>query len=311
MSIERPKPELSAGQTGIKIGAATIGGIAGAVLAGPLGAAAGSVTGAAIAPLLEHLGLQFSGVLGGRERARLEGVFEAAQEQIRRNLAARKVLRADGFLSTGASDHSDAEEIFEAVIRKTQTEHENRKVKYLGILLGNLPFDSRLDRSQANLLVRIAFELSYRQYCLLALFNRPADFHVSFKYETEVPSTPILSFGTIADLSPDEFTAYQAHQEASAQASKLRDTERREANVNLTPTHMAIRQECYDLYSRGLIRLRMLESDGKLSTISALVYEEIIPLATGKLLFEHLGLKSIRGSELEYLASFMRTDPCY
>ena len=49
-----------------------------------------------------------------------------------------------------------------------QSEHEEKKLKFMGRLFANLAFHRDIDRDHANTLVRVAKDLSYRQLCLLA-----------------------------------------------------------------------------------------------------------------------------------------------
>jgi hypothetical protein len=80
-------------------------------------------------------------------------------------------VRQDGFFAAAVNDRSAAEEIIEAVLLAGQRESQEKKLRYYGNLLGNIPFHPEVDRAQANLLIRMAVGLSYRQLCLLAVFK--------------------------------------------------------------------------------------------------------------------------------------------
>ena len=302
------------GETSVKMAAGAAAGAAGSIIglliAGPPGAVGGAIVGNASVPLLEQLGLQFRGMFGAREKRRVITILDSATSQIRKNKESGKLLRADGFLALESPDYSAAEEICESVIRKAQAEYEERKIKYQGVLLGNLPFASEIDRAQANLLVRLAFELSYRQYCLLSLFNQLDKYSVEFKYSTELPNDPKIS-GTVADLPRDQREAYEIYQEEYRKAAEARRQEAQCAREQLTSAHASVRRESYDLYARNLIKLGFSEAEGKLVAPMYFGYEEVRIPPIGKMLFELMGLREIEHHELEYLSVLMQTDYQY
>lgn len=86
-------------------------------------------------------------------------------------------IRQDGFFTGSNLDRSSGEEIVEATLLTAQREYEERKIEFFGNLLAGIAV-SRLSRSYANLLIRIAGELSYRQLCLLSLFGQKDKFNL-------------------------------------------------------------------------------------------------------------------------------------
>ncbi len=290
-------------ETGIKIAAGAAGGAAGGIIglliAGPSGAVGGAIVGNASVPLLENLGLRFYGILGQREERRVLTLLDSASLQIRRNQASELPLRADGFLALESPDHSAAEEICEAVIRKAQVEYEEKKIRFQGVLLGNLPFRSDIDRAEANLLVRLAFQLSYRQLCLLALFYNLKDHNVRFIYKTPNPTQISSQWENGAPTA------------AYSLATKIRDEERDQAIASLTGNHHSVRQEAYDLYTMGLIGLSNDGLRDSQQLINQFLYGDVIVRPLGQALYRIMGLRDIEHSELEYLANLMRNDPTY
>jgi hypothetical protein len=83
-------------------------------------------------------------------------------------------LRSDGFFNEDNTGRSSAEEIAEGVVLAAQRDHEEKKLRAYGNLLGNLAFCPQFSRAHSNLLTRLAERLSYRQLCLLALFHPDA-----------------------------------------------------------------------------------------------------------------------------------------
>lgn len=285
----------SVSETGIKVVAGVGGGIMGALIAGPAGAVIGSVVGNAAVPVLEYLGLQFRVMLGERENRRVVRVLEEAQATIRRNISLNKPLRQDGFLGAESTDHSAAEEICEAVIRKAQEEYEERKVRYQGILLGNLPFTPDIDRAQANLLVRLAFHLSYRQLCLLSVFCQPDEFEVT---HTFVTPNPYIFADSLSKPEYDE-------------AVRLRKEERERILALLSTAHDSVRQESYDLYTMGLIYQKDDGRRDSVAIISQFLYGEVAVRRLGKTLFSMMDLREIDRADLDRVAALMRDDVTY
>jgi hypothetical protein len=132
-------------------------------------------------------------VLGQREAHRVATVAQLAKAKYERNIEEGQELRSDDFfLKDEATGRSSSDEIIEGTFLAAQREHEERKIPYYANLIANLPFAPSIDRYTANVLLRTAQELTYRQLCLLALVakkdqhilpntSRPAD---SIGYET-------------------------------------------------------------------------------------------------------------------------------
>jgi hypothetical protein len=147
-----------------------VGGGAGAATGEPVAAALG-----ASAPLLIR-GLTWGvsefreRVLGHREAHRVVTVARLVKAKYEKNTGEGKELRGDDFfLREETTGRSSADEIIEGTFLAAQREHEERKIPYYANLIGNLPFEPSIDRYTANMLLRIAQELSYRQLCLLSL----------------------------------------------------------------------------------------------------------------------------------------------
>jgi hypothetical protein len=140
----------------------------GFLLGGPVGAIAGAVVPSLVAQLHRQL--------SEREQKRTAAVAIIAAARIQRMLDLGHEARHDGFMQGEAGHRSPAEEIAEGILISAQREHEEKKLPYLGNLLANFAFQEGLSRSDANLCLRFADRLSYRQLCLLALFGRKDEF---------------------------------------------------------------------------------------------------------------------------------------
>ncbi len=143
-----------------------------ALLPGPGGAVLGGAVAAPLTDLLRRIGDEAQGrVLGERERVRVGAAMLYAHAKFRENEASGKRLREDDFFGAKPGQRAAAEEIGEAVLLAAQREHEEKKLRFLGSLLGNVPFRPDIDRYQANHLIRLVSALSYRQVLVLAAFG--------------------------------------------------------------------------------------------------------------------------------------------
>jgi hypothetical protein len=152
------------------VGAGAGAGI-GHVLGGPVGAAAGGMYGAMARIMLQDVALDFTHrMLGEREKARVGAAVYYFAEKYQEKLDAGERPRQDGFFDDPPDDRAAAKELFEATLLAAQREHQEKKLRFFGNLMANIAFHPEIDRAQANYLIQLAEELSYRQLCLLSLF---------------------------------------------------------------------------------------------------------------------------------------------
>lgn len=167
------------------IGQATGGAIAsvvGFIFAGVPGAAAGGAGGAIVADLFSRYGKEiYQKYLSPRERIRIGATAFFAMKKIKNNIEGGKQVRNDNFFTKDVTDRSSADEILDGILLASQREHEELKLKYLGNLYGNIAFFSEIDKYQANFLLRLSQNLSFRQFCLLAIFYHKQNFQFSNK----------------------------------------------------------------------------------------------------------------------------------
>lgn len=62
------------------------------------------------------------------------------------------------------------EEIFEGVLIQAQSEHEKKKLRFLGQFLGNVAFDQHCSPEHANYLLGLIERLTYQQLVMLRTF---------------------------------------------------------------------------------------------------------------------------------------------
>ena len=80
-----------------------------------------------------------------------------------------ELVRTDGFFDPNGTLRSDAEEVAESVLLKSQREPEERKIPYMGHLFAAVAFDSQISAQLAHQIIKTAEQLTYRQLCILKL----------------------------------------------------------------------------------------------------------------------------------------------
>ncbi len=156
--------------TGAEIAGGAVGGALGFLAAGSMGAAALGAGGVAAAAALKRIGEETSErFLGPREQVRIGGVLAITAEEIRQRIEQGESVRTDGFFDQKPEGRSDAEEVAESVLLKSQRESEEKKLPYMGHLLSGIAFDLQIGSHMAHQLAKAAEQLTYRQLCILKL----------------------------------------------------------------------------------------------------------------------------------------------
>ena len=113
-------------------------------------------------------------VLAPREEARVGGVLAQSAELLKWELDRGRSFRDDGFFDMPPGGRSDAEEVLEGVLRKTQTEYEERKLPHLARLWSNACLDDTLSPAKLNYLVKLSAQLTYRQFVIISMVGEMA-----------------------------------------------------------------------------------------------------------------------------------------
>lgn len=211
-------------ETGSDLAGAAIAGALGFLAAGPIGAAGAGALGVAISKgATKLLGDMANRSLSEKEKERVGATAAIALSKIQASIGSGKIPRADGFFDKTEGKRSQAEEIFEGILRKAKEEHEEKKLQYLGNFYHNLVYSSGVTVSEANYYLCIYDKLTYRQLCVLALILlKPQAIH------------PI----------------------------GLRATNYRTNNNNLLAETVSLLQEIYSLYISGLVVCKSRNNDG-------------------------------------------------
>jgi len=161
----------------IQAGSDIVGTVSGAglglLIAGPPGALAGAGM-ASVLTTLVSMGAEFAQRrLSPRELTRVGALIEFTSRRVRENVDAGREIRDDGFFADPPRRGRRAsDEIAEEVAQVVQRQAQERKVRYLGNLLGNLAFEPEVDPITAHRALDTADELSYTQFQLLGLYLR-------------------------------------------------------------------------------------------------------------------------------------------
>lgn len=155
---------------GAEIAGGAVGGALGYLAAGPVGAAFLGAGGAAAATMLKCIGDEISErVLSPREQIRVGGALAIAAAEISQRIQGGQRIRDDGFFEPKQQGRSDAEEVAESVLLKSQREPEEKKIHYMGYLLASIAFDREISVEMAHQLTKAAEQLTFRQLCILKL----------------------------------------------------------------------------------------------------------------------------------------------
>ena len=132
--------ELAGGAAGPAVGT-----VLGTLLAGPAGAAVGGTVGAAATIAVKAIGHDLSSrVLSARGASQGWRCVHSCRSRDRLSVA--ETAKAFGMtvsLALGDGVRSDAEEVWESTLLKSQREPEERKLPYMAHLLANLAFQLR------------------------------------------------------------------------------------------------------------------------------------------------------------------------
>jgi hypothetical protein len=150
------------------IGGAATGGVIGFLAGGPIGAALGGAIGAAVQGAASDIADR---ELSHRETMRVGATMSYAIDFIRERLQRGDHPREDGFFAQDQNGWSPAGEIFEGVLLKAKTDHEERKARFYGQLFSNVSFDPNCSAAEANYLLQLMDRLTFRQLSLISLFS--------------------------------------------------------------------------------------------------------------------------------------------
>lgn len=134
--------------------------------------------GAIIAPIIQTgITEMVHQVLGKLQRKKVIVSANITCQSIVNTLNSGIPLRQDNFFEFKDSPilgekESSASKLFEGSLLKAKEEYDSKKIPYISFLTTNIFFAPNITEAQAIALLEILSKLSYRQLCILALFNK-------------------------------------------------------------------------------------------------------------------------------------------
>ncbi len=173
--------------TGSNVVGTATGNLLGFLLADAPGAALGGAIGASLTGVIKQVTLDIiKRSLSHREEMRIGVATTCITDRVQQRLAAGELPRNDGFFEEKLDGSlSNAEEIFEGVLLKSKNQHQEKKIKFISAIFSNTTFTAEISLGEANHILQVAENITYRQMCLISLFERKAELekiNLSTKY---------------------------------------------------------------------------------------------------------------------------------
>lgn len=255
--------------TGSELAGTATGGAIGFLAGGAAGAAIGGVLGVIISKGAIRLLSDFADrFLSKREKIRVGATAAFALAKIKLYLDAGHKPRNDRFFNNKEGERSNAEEIFEGVLLKAKNEHEEKKAKILGNIFANLAFLKGFSVGEANHLLQIAGNLTYRKMCILSLIER----------KTQI------------------------------QGIKLKENSYRELKgERIFYETISILQETYEIYNLGLIACKIKSSQGYEALLgwTDIAPNRLLLTSIGKRYYKVMGLQDIPEEDIKEVAKYL------
>jgi hypothetical protein len=145
--------------------AGAIGGTGAGLVIGPFG-------GAALGVAITRAGNAVAGRLFDRERDRVGAALVLIAEDAQGRQQRGERLRDDGFFDDRGALRPEAVDLLEGVLRQAAGAYEERKVALLARLYTEVAHDAGIPTADGFFLVRLAGELTYRQFVALSALHR-------------------------------------------------------------------------------------------------------------------------------------------
>jgi hypothetical protein len=111
-----------------------------------------------------------------REETRLSFVLFKSINEIEKRLVNGDSIREDDFFEKKEFGRSSADELLDGILSTSIKEYQEKKLSLLSNFSVNMLFDINLDKDFGIHLIKEAESLSYRQFCLIAIFYKRDDF---------------------------------------------------------------------------------------------------------------------------------------
>ncbi|HEX74850.1 MAG TPA: hypothetical protein G4N93_06900 [Dehalococcoidia bacterium] len=265
--------------TGSDIAGAATGGAIGFLTGGPGGAAIGGSLGVIISKGLSDIADR---LLSNREKIRVGATVTFALTKIKSRLDSGHELRNDGFFEDKERGRADAEEIFEGVLLKAKNEHEEKKTKILGNIFANTAFFPGFSVGEANHLLRIAENLTYREMCTLSLVHR----------KEKIPGIKLRECSYVDDIR-DEKKLYG-----------------RSEYGTISNETMSMLQEAYEICDAGLMVCKVKHDEVGGAFWTLLGWADVVPddlelTEMGERFYQVMGLDDIPEEDIREVSRYL------
>lgn len=114
-------------------------------------------------------------LLSPNETRRLDRLGYSMLHEIKSRLDKGHRLRTDGFFNIKPEIRSSANEICDAILEMSRSEHQEEKISYIGNLYASVVFTDEVSPDEANRLLRLLKSATYREMCILAMLSSEAE----------------------------------------------------------------------------------------------------------------------------------------
>lgn len=114
-------------------------------------------------------------LLAPNEARRLDRLGQSMLNEIKDRLEKGHKLRTDGFFNINRERRSSADEICDAILEMSRSEHQEEKINYIGNLYTSVAFTDEVSPDEANRLLRLLKLATYRQICALATLSQETE----------------------------------------------------------------------------------------------------------------------------------------
>ena len=142
--------------------AGAVGGAGASLIVGPL---AGAAVGVAITRATRAIGALAQG-----EEERVGATLSLIEQDAERRRQSGEAPRDDGFFDDRGGLRPEAVDVLEGVLRQAAASYEEKKVALLARLFSEVAHDASVTPSEALFLVRLAGDLTYRQFVILSAY---------------------------------------------------------------------------------------------------------------------------------------------
>ena len=156
-------------ESGSEIAGSAVGGAVGFFAGGPAGAAGAAALGSTLGKAISDFANRH---LSRKQEVRVGACAAIAINSIKEMENSGLKLRDDGFFEESNDRQSDAEEIFDGVLLHSKNEHEEKKIKHLGIFYAKIAYSPGVSKSEANHLLNLSNSLTYRKMCILSILMK-------------------------------------------------------------------------------------------------------------------------------------------